>query len=79
MPEKEKKMQRSITNKHIEMVFKFTPCQLRQYYISKFYKTLKEYITLILHNLWNEIEFEDKLPNSLYEVKLIALVPKQSK
>lgn len=51
------------------MVIKFSPCRLRQYYIGKFYKTLKDYVTVILHNLLQKRELEDKLPNSLSEVR----------
>lgn len=56
-------MWKPVTNENIKIVD--WDCRI---YIDKFYQTLKEYVTPILHNLWKKVELEDKPPNSLYEV-----------
>ena len=59
----EKKMWKPITNENIKIVDWDS-----RIYKDKFYQTLKEYVTPILHILLKKVELEDKPPNSLYEV-----------
>ena len=56
-------MWKPITNENIKIVDWDS-----RIYIDKFYQTLKEYVTPILHILLKKVELEDKPPNSLYEV-----------
>ena len=79
--EEAESLNRHITADKIEVVIKKLPAhKIHGWdgFTGEFYKTFKEELTSILHRLFQKIQEEGRLPNSLYEANII-LIPKPNK
>ena len=74
-------MKRPITADKIEAVIKNLPTHKSpgpDGFTGEFYKAFKEELTPILHRLFEKIQTDGRLPNSIYEASII-LTPKPDK
>ena len=79
--EEAENLNRPITADEIEAVIKKLPTHKSpglDSFTGEFYKAFKEEITPMLHRLFQKIQEDGRLPNSIYEVSII-LIPKPDK